>query len=184
MKKSVQSVLIPLAALIGLALTVTAVVFFIPRDNTSFSLECFRLRSAVSGFLKDVENERYDDAFETVYCTSAEDGRVLEATDACREAWTERVSALRNGTDGTYLKDFSDLSVRKENGEFIVTVTLSVIRQGYNDPFYADGSTFTVVYQDGWKISSLSGYETELQTDLEKALSGRFTSDELAGEAS
>ncbi len=171
----------PLGICIGIFLTVllltVTVIFFIPRDNTSFSFECFRLRLALSDFLKDVEKDWLDDAFDRVYCVSAEDGTPIPNSDACRKAWIDRVSSLRE-TDNTYLKDHSDLSVRKENGRFTVSVTLSVIRQGYNDPFYATGSVLTAVYDDGWKILSLSAYDPSLQTDLENALSGRFTAAE------
>lgn len=177
----------PIGICVGIFLTVflltLTVIFFIPRDNTSFSLECFRLRLALSDFFKDVEKERLDDAFDRVYCVSAEDGSLIPVSVACRKAWIDRVSSLRKN-DNTYLKDYSDLSVRKENGQFIVSVTLSVIRQGYNDPFYAQGNDISVVYDDGWKIVSLSSYDPSLQTDLEKALSGRFTSSERSeGEA-
>lgn len=179
MKKSLRPILISFGVLVVLVLTVTAVIFFIPRDNTSFSFECFRLRLAVSDFLKDVENQRFDDAFDMVYCTSSEDGSPINDKERCRQVWIDRVSALRT-KDNTYLNGYSDLSVRKINGEFTVTVTLSVLRQGYNDPFYAEGSVISVVYDDGWKISSLSEYDLSLQTDLEKALCGSFTSAELA----
>ncbi len=173
MKRFLKPILICIGGLLVLALLVTAVIFFIPRDNTSFSFECFRLRSAVSGFLKDVEKERYDDAFDRVYCVESVGATPIEDPAACRGAWIGRVADLRD-SDNTYLVDHSDLKVRKQNGEFTVTVTLSVTRQGYNDPFYANGNVITAVWDDGWKIVSLSAYETALQTDLEKALSGFF----------
>ena len=176
MKKALKPILISVCLAIAAALAVTAVIFFIPRDNTSFSWECFRLRLAVSGFLKDVEGERYGDAVDSLYCTSLEDGLPTEADDACRKAWVERVSALKKAN--TYLEDFSKLKVRKENGEFTVTVTLKVLRDGVNDPFYAKGTTVSVVEKDGWKISGISEYSYDLQTDLERALSGAFSAEE------
>ena len=173
MKQSLKSMLLPVGVLLTSALLVTAVIFFIPRDNTSFSWECFRLRLAVSDFLKDVEKERYEDAFTRVYCTDA-DASSLESSEELGTLWVQRVESLRKDAN-TYLKDHSKLKVRKENGTFTVTVVLSVVRQGYNDPFYAKGNVFSVVYDGGWKIASVSDYETSLQTDLEKALSGRFS---------
>lgn len=172
MKLSLKPILIAVAALLVIVLAVTAVIFFIPRDNTSFSFECFRLRAEVADFLKDVEKERYDDAFARIACRDA-GGRPVEASGDLQKIWVDRVSALRTA-DNTYLKDHSSLKVRKENGEFTVTVTLTVLRQGYNDPFYAKGTTLTVVNEDGWKIVSVSEYEPALQTPLEKALSGYF----------
>jgi hypothetical protein len=174
----------PIGIGVGIFLTVffltVTVIFFIPRDNTSFSFECFRLRLSVSDFLKDVEKGRLNDAFDRVYCVSATDNAPISDSTPYRDAWTSRVASLRKD-DNTYLKDFSELTVRKENGQFTVSVTLSVIRQGYNDPFYADGSVLTVVYDDGWKILSLSAYDPSLQTDLERALSGLFTAEESTG---
>lgn len=172
MNLSLKPILIAVAALLAVILAVVAVIFFIPRDNTSFSFECFRLRAEVADFLKDVEKGRYDDAFDRIACRDA-GGRPVESTDELRKAWTDRVAALKDG-DNTYLKDHSALKVRKENGEFTVTVTLSAMRQGYNDPFYAKGTTLTVVNEDGWKIVSVSEYEPALQTPLEQALSGYF----------
>lgn len=177
MKQSLKPVLLLVGVLLVTALLVTAVIFFIPRDNTSFSWECFRLRLAVSGFLKDVEKERYEDAFARVYPTDA-DGSFAEYSETLQSAWIQRVESLRKDSN-TYLKDHSQLKVRKENGAFTVTVVLSVMRQGYNDPFYAQGNVISVVYDDGWKIASVSDYEITLQTDLEKALSGRFSSAEF-----
>ncbi len=172
MKLSLKPILIAVAALVAVVLAVVAVIFFIPRDDTSFSFECFRLRAQVADFLRDVENERYDDAFSRIACRDA-GGRPVESSAELQKIWTDRVSALRTG-DNTYLNDHSSLKVRKENGEFTVTVTLSVLRQGYNDPFYSKGTTLTVVDEDGWKIVSVSEYEPALQTPLEKALSGYF----------
>ena len=172
MKKTLRSVLLPVGVLLVAVLLGTAVIFFIPRDNTSFSWECFRLRLAVSDFLKDVEKERFEDAFARVYCTD-ENGSALESSEVLQSAWKDRVSVLRK-EGNTYLKDHSKLKVRKENGGFTVTVVLSVVRQGYNDPFYSQGNVVSVIYDGGWKIASLSDYEISLQTDLEKALSGRF----------
>ena len=179
MKKNLKLILIAVSSTLAVIFAVTAVVFFIPRDNTSFSFECFRLRWAVSGFLKDVISEDYEDAFDRVYCT-AEDGFPADSGEDLRKIWVSRVSSLRSGTDNTYIEDYSGLKVRKENGTFTVTVTLKVIRQGMNDPFYAKGSVLTVVYDDGWKISSVSEYTPDLQTPLEKALSGRFSAEESA----
>lgn len=180
MRSSVKRILIAVLSLVVLAFVVTAVIFFIPRDDTSFSFECFRAKAAVSGFLKDLENERYDDAFDAVYCFSAENSSPVESTDACRNAWTGRVVALRTGTDATYLSDFSDLKVRKVNGEMQISVLLSVQRQGYNDPFYSNGSVITVVYDGEWKIASVSAESVELQTPFEQAVSGRLTESERA----
>ncbi len=177
MKQSLKPVIFLAGILLAVTLLVTAVIFFIPRDNTSFSWECFRLRLAVSDFLKDVEKEHYEDAFARVYRTDA-DGSFAEYSETLQKAWIQRVESLRKGSN-TYLKDHSKLKVRKENGVFTVTVVLSVMRQGYNDPFYARGNTLSVVYDDGWKISAVSDYEIALQTDLEKALSGRFSSAEF-----
>ncbi len=177
MNRSLKPVFTFGGVLLALVFLVTAVIFFIPRDNTSFSFECFRLRLAVSDFLKDVEKGRFDDAFERVYCTSAEDGIQIEGNEKCRQTWIGRVYALRR-EDNTYLNGYSNLKVRKSEGEFTVTVTLSVLRQGYNDPFYSNGNVISVVYDDGWKIASVSQYDPSLQTDLEKALCGSFTSEE------
>ncbi len=179
MKRSLKPILIFVGTLFVLALIVAAVIFFIPRDNTSFSFECFRLRLVVSDFLKDVKCQRLDDAFDRIYCTSPEDGTPIEGNENCRQVWIDRVSALRI-EDNTYLENYSDLKVRKSNGEFVVTVKLSVLRQGYNDLFYANENVLRVVYDKGWKIASLSEYDLSLQTDLEKALSGSFTPEELA----
>ena len=181
MKRFLKPLLISVGGALILALIVTSVIFFIPRDNTSFSFECYRLRLAVSGFLKDLEKQRYDEAFDRIYPIS-EDGTPLECSERLKEIWVERVSELETSTN-TYLKDFSNLKVVKRNGEFIVTVTLSVIREGYNDPFYAGGSELSVIYDDGWKISSVTKEKEELQTPFEKALSGRFVSEELNKEA-
>ena len=181
MKKSLKTILIGIAACLAVGLLIAVTVFFIPRDNTSFSFECFRLRCAASDFLKDVKQQRYDEAFDRIYCVSAEDDSPLTSGESFRDVWTQRVSALRE-KDNTYLNGFSDLSVRKEDGSFTFTVTLSVTRQGYNDPFYANGSVITAVYDGGWKFVSVSEYDPSLQTALEKALSGRFTFDERANE--
>ncbi len=167
----------PIFALVGavlvVGLIVTGVLFFIPRDNTSFSYECFRLRWAVSDFLKDVEKQRLDDAFDRVFLYS--EAGAVEKTDALRTAWTDRISDLKKN-DNTYLNGFSRLKVAKKNGEFTVTVTLSVTRQGYNDPFYANGSEILVTEQDGaWYIREITGEDLALQTSLEKALSGRIS---------
>ncbi len=180
MKKSVKfSLLIP-AAVLALALIVTAVIFFIPRDNTSFSWECFQLRMQVSGFLKDVKKERYEDAFDAVWCFSEENGDHLPSDETLKALWVNRVSGLKTGKDATYLDGYSKLKVRKENGDFYVSVVLSVTRQGYNDPFYANGSPILVELEEGkWKIVSVSSYGTDLQTNLEKALSGAFSAQEL-----
>ncbi len=180
MKKSVKIPLISGVALVAVALIVTAVIFFIPRDNTSFSWECFQLRMAVSGFLNDVEKERYDDAFSAIWCFAEEDGAHLPSAEGLQKAWTKRVSDLKTGTAGTYLADHSKLKVWKEEGEFYVSVQFSVTRQGYNDPFYANGSPILVEQEDGrWKIVSVSSYGMDLQTDLEKALSGAFSAQEV-----
>lgn len=183
MKPALKKILIAVSWVAVIALVVTAVVFFIPRDNTSFSFECFQVKMAVSDFLKDLENQRYDDAFDSLYCVSAEDGSPVEANEICRKAWTDRVAALRNGSEGTYLLDHSKLTVRKTDGVFQVSVILSVQRQGYNDPFYANGNLITVVYDDGWKISSVSAEPSALQTPFEKTVSGAMTADERSGEA-
>ncbi|MBQ4322750.1 MAG: hypothetical protein IJC19_02285, partial [Clostridia bacterium] len=58
-------ILIP-CMMLCLALVVTAVIFFIPRDNTSFSYECWQLRFAVSDFLDDIIDENYNSAAQSV----------------------------------------------------------------------------------------------------------------------
>ena len=179
--KRLKPLLTSVGGVLILSLIVTAVLFFIPRDNTSFSFECFRLRLAVSDFLKDLEKQRYDDAFDRIYALT-EDGTSLESSEDLKEIWVNRVSELEK-SNNTYLEGFSDLKVVKRNGEFTVTVTLSVIREGYNDPFYSNGNEISVIYEDGWKISSVSKEKVELQTPFEKALSGRFSSDERNKEA-
>lgn len=182
MRNPFKSILLSVSILLAAVFLITAVVFFIPRDNTSFSFECFQVRAAVSGFLKDLKKERYDDAFDSVYCFSAEDGSAV-FSESCRDVWTKRVEGLRSGEESTYLSDFSDLRVRKVDGNFQVTVLLFVQRQGYNDPFYSNGNVITVIYEDGWKISSVSGEPVGLQTPFEKAVSGCMTESDWAGKA-
>ncbi|MBQ1273118.1 MAG: hypothetical protein IIY12_06460 [Clostridia bacterium] len=168
MKRFLKPILFGVAGGLLVGLIAATVVFFVPRDNATFSFECFRLRFAVSDFLKDVKADRLDDAFDRIDADSSEDLRAV---------WTARVSELKN-KENTYLSDFSDLKVVKKDGEFIVTVTLSVVRQGYNDPFYANGSVITVTDESGsWKISSISEYEYAMQTPFEQALSGVFAED-------
>lgn len=169
------------AALLTVALLVTGVVFFIPRDNTSFSSECFSVRMAVSGFLKDIAAERYDRAFESLYCTDA-DGNPVDSSSALRQAWIERISDLKK-EDNTYLLRYSDLSVRKQDGKMIVTVKLSVLRDGYADAFYNHGNVITVVYSDGWRISSVSDEIPSLQTEFERAVSGVFHTEPAGDDA-
>lgn len=165
MKRFLKPILLGVGGLLLIGLIAAIVVFFVPRDNATFSFECFRLRYEVSAFLKDVKADRWGDAFDRIDADSSEDLRAV---------WTARVSELKN-KENTYLSDFSDLKVVKKDGEFIVTVTLSVVRQGYNDPFYANGSVITVVNDNGtWKISSVSEYEFSMQTPLEQALSSVF----------
>lgn len=173
--------MIGVAALLTVSLIVTGVVFFIPRDNTSFSSECFSVRMAVSGFLKDIAAERYDRAFEALYCTDA-DGSPVEPSTALRQAWIERVSEQKK-ENNTYLLRYSDLSVRKQDGKMIVTVKLSVLRDGYADAFYNNGNVLTVVYSDGWKIASVSDEIPSLQTELERAISGRFHTEPAGDDA-
>ncbi len=183
MNKTVKLLILGIAAVLAVALIVTAVIFFIPRDNTSFSWECFSLKMKVSGFLKDVQKERYDDAFDMISCYTDEEGASL-SPEVCRALWVKRVSDLKTGPEGTYLDGYSKLKVVKENGRFHVSVVLSVTRQGYNDPFYAKGSPVVLTESDGqWKIVSVSSYGEDLQTNLEKALSGAFTAEELQGAA-
>lgn len=183
MNPSVKRILTGAAALLLFGFIVLAVVFFIPRDNTSFSFECFRLRMTVSGFLKDLEKERYEDAFRSVYCFG-EDGAPIASDETVEKLWVDRVSQLRNSTSNTYLADFSDLTVRKVDGQMQVSVLLTVQRQGAKDPFYSEGSVITVVYDDGWKIQSLSSQPAELQTPFEKAVSGLVCEGELEGQES
>ncbi len=176
MKRFLKPILFGAAGLLIVGILVTAVVFFLPRDNTSFSYECFRLRYAVSDFLKDVKSQRLEDAFDRVYPQS-ESGACLEKTEELRNLWVGRVSDLKQ-KENTYLADFSDLKVTKKNGEFTVTVTLSVIRQGYNDPFYATGNVILVVDKNGtWNVAGISGEDVSLQTPFEQALSGVFAED-------
>lgn len=183
MNPSVKRIFIGVGALLVLGLIVLSVVFFIPRDNTSFSFECFRLRMTVSGFLKDLEQERYEDAFRSVYCIG-EDGAPVSSDETVEKIWVDRVSALRNSASNTYLADFSHLTVRKVDGVMQVSVLLTVQRQGAKDPFYSDGSVIIVVYDDGWKIQSLSSQPADLQTPFEKAVSGLVYDEELQGQES
>ena len=172
-------VLIPSFALL-LALLVTGIVFFIPRDNTSFSYECFRLRFAVSGFLGDVIDGDFSEAAQSVYFVSAEDGTPIPTTDALCAAWAKRMTALKDGIRNIYLADYTDLIVRKENGVLSATVTLDVMLQGQTDTFSKAPYTLTVVEtEEGWKIAALT--EQELLTDFEKAISGVISAEELAG---
>ncbi len=184
MNRVVKGILFSVALLLLVALIGGTVVFFIPRDNTSFSFECFRVRLAVSGFLKDLEKGRYDKAVDFVYFVSSEDGSAVASDETVRSAWVERVSSLKQGTANTYLDGYENLSVRKENGKILVTVFLSVQRQGTKDPFYNDGNSVSVIYQDGWKISSVSDYSFALQTDFERAVSGVVTALERGEQAS
>lgn len=183
--KKLRVYLVGAASAVLLAALVLLIVFFIPRDNTSFSFECFRVKMAVAGFLKDVEKERYADAFDGLYCVSAQSGDALGESESLRNLWVKRLSDLRNGQDATYLDGFSSLKVKKVNGEFRVTVVLKVVRQGYNDPFYANGSEITVVSDDGvWKVLSVSSEDVSLQTPFEKKISGYFSADEWGSSAS
>ncbi|MBO5222610.1 MAG: hypothetical protein J6C26_09890 [Clostridia bacterium] len=170
-------ILIP-CMMLCLALVVTAVIFFIPRDNTSFSYECWQLRFAVSDFLDDIIDENYNSAAQSVCFVSAEDGRELKSNDIHRGIWCRRMEALRKGVRNNYLEDYNELSVRKENGVFVVTVLLTVQYQGQPDTFYDDPHVLTVVEVDGeWKIASIS--EEAIQTDFEKAISGVISAAEL-----
>jgi len=169
-------------SLLILVFLITAVVFFIPRDNTSFSYECWKLRFRVASFFGDVIDGDFSDAAEDVYFVSAEDGGVLAADDAVRTAWVSRMEALRTGIQNNFLADYSDLTVRKENGKMIVTVLLSVERQGYPDKFYRGHHTLSVVEtEDGWKIAGIT--EEPIKTDFEKAISGVISASELGGDA-
>ena len=159
-------------------LLVLLIFFLIPKNNGSFSLECLRARIAVSRFLKAVRQGDAERAFRYVDCVS-ENGEPLDP-DLCRAAWIARVTDLREGTAQTYLDDYSDLRVTKKDGVMTVTVRFSVRRQGFEDKFYAAGSTLTVTQRDGWKIRAVSSEPTATQTDWERALSGVFTPEELS----
>lgn len=166
--------------LLALAFLVTVVIFFIPRDNTSFSFECWKLRWSVSSFLDDVADGDFEDAAESVYFLS-EEGNPLDSTEDLRKVWAKRLSDLRSGVRNNYLTDFSDLSVRKENGVMTVTVLLHIDLQGMEDKFY-DGlpHTLTVVEtEDGWKISGIT--DEKVKTDFEKAISGVISASERGG---
>ena len=174
-------VLVP-ALLLVIAFVATAVVFFIPRDNTSFSYECYRLKSAVSDFLDDLMDEDYASAARSVSFYSAENKAPLESTEALRSIWAKRMKALRDGVRNIYLSDYNDLSVRKENGVFTVTVLLNVQLQGQADTFSKDPYTLTVAEtEDGWKISDIT--EQTVLTDFEKAISGAIFAAETEGGA-
>ena len=163
-----------------LAFLVTAVIFFIPRDNTSFSYECWKLRWSVSSFLDDVADGDFADASESVYFLSEEGSPLVFSEDLCK-IWAKRMADLRTGVRNNYLTDFSDLSVRKENGVMTVTVLLHIDLQGMEDKFY-DGlpHTLTVVEtEDGWKVSGIT--DEEVKTDFEKAISGVITASERGG---
>ena len=178
--KSVKKryVLIPLAVLV-LAFAVTATVFFIPRDNTSFSYECWQLRSAVSDFLDHVCDGAYDKAAKSVFFVSESDATPLASSETLREQWAARMNDLATWASNTYLESYSDLSVRKEQGEMVVTVLLQIRRQGAPETFYQGiPHRLIVVRSDGvWKIQGIS--EEKLQTDFEKCISGRITPAEV-----
>lgn len=168
-------ILIPLAVL-AVAFAVTATVFLIPRDNTSFSYECWQLRGTLSDFLDHLCEKDFAAAAETVCFISEEDGSVLQSDSALRALWAKRMQDLGSGVSNTYLKSYEDLSVRKENGEMIVTVSLQVMRQGFPDTFYqnAPHRIFVVCTDGAWKFVGIS--DAELQTDFEKCISGRISS--------
>lgn len=170
------------SALVVLAVVITGIVFFVPRDNTSFSYECFRLRLAVSGFLGNLIDGDHASAAEAVQFRAAESGEVLESTEALRSLWARRVEDLRKGVRNHHLADYSELSVRKEQGAMIVTVLLDVQLQGQADTFSKDPYTLTVVEtEDGWKIATLT--ENSVLTDFERAVSGLISAEELEGGA-
>lgn len=168
-------VLIPLAVLF-VAFAATATVFFIPRDNTSFSFECWQLRSTLSAFFDDLCDGNYADAAEKVYFVSEKDGTPLKSDSALRALWAKRMQDLGSGVSNTHLKSYEDLSVRKENGKMIATVSLQVMRQGFEDTFYQNAPhRISVIVSEGtWKIAGIS--DAELQTDFESCISGRISS--------
>lgn len=162
----------------GVVVLLAALLFFIPRKNAWFSLDCFRARAAVSSYLKDIKAENFVEASKSVYFTS-EDGTPLPSDDANRQAWISRITELRRGISQNYLLDYSKLSVVKVKGEMKVKVVLDITAQGGVDKVSDAEAVFFLVKDGGdWKISSVSEYEYKKKSQYERALSGILPSEE------
>lgn len=170
---------IPAAVLILAAM----VLCLIPKENSAVSWEGLQVRLTVQRFLNGLKRENYKKAYACVQLIDAQTGARLEKNDELRDAWIGRVKQLREGSDYTYLESYEDLQIKKENGQYVVTVKLNVMRQGYQDLFYSGGSEITLIQDGGWKIVSVSSESPELQTPFEAAVSGRIDSAGAASES-
>lgn len=159
-----------LGAVAILLLAAFFLVFFLPRANATFSYECFTAERTVEKFLDALIDCDYAKAVRYVGFTD-ENGEKL-SDDDLSSVWMDRVRDQQEGAAETFLISYEDPIVEKIDGEMTVTVFLTVRRAGGSDGFYANGNSFTLIRDGGWRITSVSSEEYGLQTSYEKALSG------------
>ncbi len=158
-----------MCAVLVLAVTVTAVVYFVPRKNGSFGLEQTRAYFEVRSFFKALASDDWDGAAEKVWffddAENIGNGTELSEEDA-EKVWKKRVEEQKNGEYANYLVDFSELKVYKKDGELYADVRLHLRERGV-----ATYRKTTVRLNDGG-IYTVADYPPEQLNSLESALSG------------
>ncbi len=131
-------------------------------------------RNSVSKFLTNIEEGQYEEAFEHVYFhNNAYDEDVTISQDEAKQIWVSRVEELKS--EGIYIKSYSGIKIRSNDGYPQGYVTLTVVENGeervYEDVFISFVHNTT---KNKWQVGNLQSLESNVgeKRNWEKAYSG------------
>lgn len=131
-------------------------------------------RNAAKDVLENVIEGNYEKAFESVYYYDvASDLEPIISYEDAKSTWVNRVKGLKE--EGTYLIDYSSLSVELDDAYPVGTVTLIVMENG-EKTVKKNVRLWFAKDQNSWKLGNL--YNSDDNVEILKALSGNMMKSE------
>jgi hypothetical protein len=131
-------------------------------------------RNSASKFFTEIEEGNYEEAFEHVYFhDNAYDEDVSISYNDAKQIWINRVENLK--VEGTYIKSYSGLQIRSNDGYPQGYVALTVVKNG-KEYVYED-VTIAFVHnanEDKWQVGNLHSLDSNVggESEWEKAYRG------------
>ena len=163
-KKGVPITVIAIASTV----IIVAVAFLIPKNDGSFNLKSLNTYFQVRTFLRNVVNEKYEKAFESVYYyDNLPENGSSKSYEEAKKTWCGRLKASKDANLAEYMSGFDDLDVYLENNEVVAIFEVKVTVRGVDRQYRTQ-----IKFYDG-KIAGISCEEA--LTDFENTISGNLS---------